>query len=464
MSKTNRFLLVQNAGKVMNMELLPLLLFCGSLILCITVDASILCALTAGLVIFIVDGLRKGFSLKEMMRTALSGVKTAKNILITFFLIGILTALWRAAGTIPTIICYSTALIHPAFFPLMTFILNCIVSVLTGTAFGTAATMGVICTSMSLSLDIPLFMVGGAVLSGVYFGDRCSPVSTSALLISELTETKIFLNIINMLRSAFVPFVISCFFYTIVGFFVPHCGKLPNLNALFSREFHIHWLALLPAILILILSIFRIDVKITMSASILLSIPICICLQKVITMDLLSIAIFGYEAQNTELASMLNGGGIISMLRVAAIVCLSSAYSGIFQKTGVLNQIQKAIHFLGKQTIPYAVILGTSILASAIACNQTLAIMLTHQLSKDLEPDQQQFALDLENTVVLFAPLIPWSIAGAVPLASIGAPSSSLLTAVFLYALPLWQFFRSFLDSRYVRQCNGNKFCHTLPR
>lgn len=438
------------------METLPLLLFCASLILCIMADASILWALTAGLIIFILDGLKKGFSPKELLQTALSGVMEARNVLITFFLIGILTALWRAAGTIPAIICCSAALIHPAVFLLMTFILNCAVSVLTGTAFGTAATMGVICATMARSIDIPLFLVGGAVLSGVYFGDRCSPVSTSALLVSELTETKLFLNIKHMLRSALIPFAATCLFYTAVGFFVPHSGRLPNLTALFVREFHIHWLAFLPAVLILILSVCRVNVKITMTASILLSVPICICLQNVRAADLLPIALLGYRARDAELASMLDGGGILSMLRVAAIVCLSSAYSGLFQKTGVLNRLQRAIRLLGQRTTPYAVILGTSVLAGAIACNQTLTILLTHQLCGDLEASRQRFALDLENTAVLAAPLIPWSIAGAVPLASIGAPLSSLPAAVFLYALPLWQLFLSFTDDRHTRRCDGS--------
>lgn len=427
------------------MEILPLLTFCISLIFCITLNISIFWALAVGLCIFVIDGLWKRFSLKEIILTALSGIKTAKNVLITFFLIGILTALWRASGTIPTIICYSTVLIHPTIFLLMTFILNCVVSVLTGTAFGTAATMGVICVTMALTIDIPTVMVGGAVLSGAYFGDRCSPVSTSALLVSELTGTQIFHNIKNMLHSAAVPFGITCFLYTMIGFFIPHGGELPDLSVLFSRTFNIHWAALLPAVLILVLSACRVNVKAAMTASIVLSIPICIGLQRISGINLLSIAVFGYTAQDTKLGFMLNGGGIISMLHVSAIVCLSSAYSGIFQKTEVLSPFQKAIHSLGQRITSYAVILGTSILASAIACNQTLAIMLTHQLSKGFASDQQQFALDLENTVVLTAPLIPWSIAGAVPLASIGAPPSSLLAAVFLYVLPLWQLFQSLM-------------------
>ena len=74
-----------------------------------------------------------------------------------------------------------------------------------------------------------------------------------------------------------------------------------------------------------------------------------------------------------------------------------------------------------------------------IACNQTLGIMLTHQLCGKVEPDNQKLAIDLEDSVVVIAPLIPWSIAAATPLSSIGAPTSSIPFAFFLYLLPLTQ-------------------------
>lgn len=76
--------------------------------------------------------------------------------------------------------------------------------------------------------------------------------------------------------------------------------------------------------------------------------------------------------------------------------------------------------------------LCTAVAASVIACNQTLSILLTHQLCADTEPDGPSCAIDLENSVVVLAPLVPWSITGAVPLASAGALEQSLLAACYL--------------------------------
>lgn len=430
------------------MELFIILLFSFFLLACVALKLSILLALGGGLCLFLIYARQKGFSWNEIFQMSLGGIKGAKNILITFFLIGILTALWRTAGTIPVLVCYTSALFQPRLFLLMTFLVNCGVSVLTGTAFGTAATMGVICATMANSMGISLVPVGGAVLSGIYFGDRCSPVSTSALLISELTKTNLFENIRDMLKTAFIPFIISCFFYLILGFFTPYSGAQINLMSLFGQEFSLNMITLLPAALILVLSALRIHVKWAMSLSILTAIPICLLLQHVTLLDCMTFAIWGYHTTNDEIGIMLNGGGIISMLRVAAIVCLSSAYSGIFQRTGLLNQIQNKILTLEQRTTPYISMLATSVVTSLIACNQTLTIMLTYQLCKTDRTDRQTQAIQLENTAVVVAPLIPWSIAGTVPLASVGAPASGILLAVFLYILPLYQLILSFINNR----------------
>ena len=175
-----------------------------------------------------------------------------------------------------------------------------------------------------------------------------------------------------------------------------------------------------------------------MLASIAAAAVLCLAYQGAAPLTLLKDAVLGFSAQSPELATMIDGGGIVSMLQVGAIVC-SSSYSGIFQRTGLLEPIRRRIEAWGAVLSPYAAVLVTSVLASAIACNQTLSIMLTHQLCGGLEKSREKLAIYLENSAVVVAPLIPWSIAGGAPLASAGAPAASLLTAFFLFLLPLWQ-------------------------
>ena len=52
-------------------------------------------------------------------------------------------------------------------------------------------------------------------------------------------------------------------------------------------------------------------------------------------------------------------------------------------------------------------------------------------------------ALVLEDTTIVLAALIPWSVAVAVPLAVLEVPTAAILTAVYLYLQPLcsWMYY-----------------------
>lgn len=420
-------------------EIFLLGIFSAALLICILSGKSILIALIFGLIIFSFYAHEQGNSPRKIFGMCKDGIRLIKPILITLMLIGIITALWRAAGVIPAIIFYTADFFSPATILLSTFWLCSLISVLTGTAFGTCATMGVICAAIAESLGVPICLTGGAVLSGCYFGDRCSPMSTSALLVATLTRTDIFKNLVGMIRTALIPLILASVLYLAAGiFFAGEVQNVVNAKEIFARTFTINPLVLIPAILIVALSLFRLRVQLMMSASILACVAIAITLQEISFGEVLKISVLGFMPLDAELAKLLSGGGIISMLNVAAIVGLSSCYAGIFQATGFLNRLQGLMIELGKKFSPFASILVASIITTMIACNQTLAIMLTHQLCKQVEPRPEVFAIHIENSAVVVSPLIPWAISCAVPLAIVAAPTSSIFAAWYLYLIPLW--------------------------
>ena len=420
------------------MDIIFILLFVAVLLGFVIADLSIVYALLVGFVIFFIYALKKGFGVLEVLKMSLRGVLSAKNVLINFMLIGLLTALWRASGTIPSIVTYSVQIMHPSLIVVLTFLLNCLVSFLTGTAFGTSATMGVICMSVAVAMGVNPVFIGGAVVSGAYFGDRCSPVSTSALLISELTGTNLYSNIKNMLKTATVPFLLCCVIFSLVGFSPVEGNADVNVASVFESEFKLGLIPLIPALLILALSFMKMNVKITMLTSIIAATVICLFYQKMEIGNILKFSVLGYEASNEEAAKMINGGGLVSMLRVSAIVCISSCYSGIFHETDILSSVQKLISKLHTRLSTFAVVLITAVASSAIACNQTLAIMLTEQLCNKIEDDKKRLAIFIENSAVVVSSLIPWSIACRVPLDSVGAPTHSIIFAAFNILVPLW--------------------------
>ena len=111
-------------------ELTVLAVFAAALILCIVLDLSVLTALVFGFFLFLGYGLYRQHSLREMLSMAFSGIKTVKNILITFLLIGIITAVWRAGGTIPCIVYHAAGFCDPRAMVLITFLLCGMISCL----------------------------------------------------------------------------------------------------------------------------------------------------------------------------------------------------------------------------------------------------------------------------------------------------------------------------------------------
>ena len=421
-------------------SIVAILLFSLSLIFCLLLKYSVIYALIVGYIIFVTYGLIKGHDLKVLIKKSFEGVLTVKNILLVFVLIGMITALWRASGTIAFIVYIGSKLISPSILILLTFLLCSILSFLIGTSLGTAATIGVICVSIGKAMGINPYYLGGAVLSGIYFGDRCSPMSTSALLITELTKTNLYTNIKLMLKTSIIPFVTTCLFYLFLGLKSSTSPVGIDATNIFKENYNLNIVVIVPAILIIILSLFKVNVKKTMLVSIVISFIIAMFFQKESVTSLINYCVYGFHHSNEKLNSMMKGGGILSMLNVGLIVAISSSYSGIFKETKMLVLMKKYLKEFSEKTSNYFVIFLSSIISGAIACNQSLGIILTYELCEELE-DKQNMAIILENTIVLLVGLIPWNIAMAVPLKTIDIGLMSGLFAFYLYFLPLWNLF-----------------------
>ena len=275
------------------MELVTLGIFCAALVGAIFTGVPTVCALLVGLAAFCIYAWRWSGSVRRVTRMCWEGIAPIAKILGMLALIGVLTGLWRAAGVIPAIVYYAVPLISPGVFLLATFLLNCLVSVLTGTSFGTAATVGSICISMAGAMGVPLFAAGGAALSGAFFGDRCSPISTSALLVADLTGTDFYNNLKRMVKSAAVPFVLTCVAYFALGLLIPASGEAGDMAASLASAFAVGPVVLLPPVIVFALALMRVDILVVIGAGIASSVPLCLAVQDMTTADVARTAILG---------------------------------------------------------------------------------------------------------------------------------------------------------------------------
>lgn len=419
--------------------------FC-SLLLGLYLKVSILYPLLAGLAGFVLLALSRGYSLPDLAKMMLQGSQKSLLVIRIFVLIGIITAVWRASGTIPFIVYHGIAYLNEQYFILSAFLLSSLMSFLLGTSFGTVGTMGVILMVLARSGQVDVNVAAGAIIAGAYFGDRCSPMSSSANLVAVLTKTRLYLNLANMLNSSVLPFLLTCAGYAFFSLRHPLIGGDNPVVAAIPQSFALHPAALLPAVLILVLAAGRVDVKLSMGLSSLAGMVIALYIQQVSLTELLGYIATGYRLdQPGPLSAVMQGGGLLSMLQVSLIVLISSAYSGLFAGTGLLRDIERSYELISRKAGIYAGTVATSIATAAFGCNQTLAVMLTHQLTQEAYAKQRlsryRLALDLENTVIVISALIPWNIAGAVPAAALSADSGFIPYALYLFFVPLTYFF-----------------------
>lgn len=402
------------------LEICVLLLFILFLFLAIIFNVSIVFALFANLILLSIYAYIKKFSLKKIWNMIFFGIKSAKTILIVFSLIGMITGIWRLSGTLAYIIYHGISFISPKFFYAGVFIFNASISLLTGTSFGTSSTAGVISMSISNAMGFSPLVTGGAVLSGAFFGDRSSPMSTSALLVATLTGTDLYNNIKNMFKTCVIPLVLTVITFQIFNFGINANIDRHSIEAL-RIIFNFKPILMIPTITIIVLSVFRVNLKINLIISIAISIFFAAIFQDKSALEILNAIIFGMHL-DSEAGKLINGGGFISMLKMLLVVGISSGYFGFFKNTDLLRGVKKYIKKIFISFPDMLVMEIMSIIISAFSSNQTLSIMLTYEMARENYEDTSKLALDIENSAVMTSALIPWNIAGSSPMEMIGAP------------------------------------------
>jgi NhaC family Na+:H+ antiporter len=398
--------------------------------------------LIAGLTIFILVAIRRGNALKQVLFMAFIGGKKSFIVIKIFILIGAITSIWMASGTVPALVYYGIQLLRPNVFILSAFLTSCFVSFLIGTSIGTTGTIGIALMVVAKGGDVNVAATAGAIISGAYFGDRCSPMSSSASLVAYLTETNIYENIKNMFKTSMAPFIISIIFYAIVSTIYPLHSSAIGLNNEIAKAFNVNIIVLLPALVILIFSVLKINVKTSMLVSIITAFLLSIFIQQESLINCIKFILFGFGMdKSSPLYSILKGGGIIAMLKTSLVIFVGSAFAGVIEGSKVLNRVEAITLKADSRYVVFLNLTIISLLTAAVGCSQVFAVMLTHMLDKKAyeknKLDNSFLAIDLENTAIMISALIPWNIALLAPLIILGANASCMPYLFYIYMVPL---------------------------
>ena len=151
-------------------------MFLAAVFLCLITNHSLIWALLFGLSLFFGLGLRRGFGVRQLCGMAWKKGRESLIVIPVFLLIGTVTALWRASGTISFFLYYGLRGIAPGLFLLTAFLLSAALSFALGTSYGVTGTAGIVLITLARSGGVSTALAAGAILSGAYFGDRCSPM------------------------------------------------------------------------------------------------------------------------------------------------------------------------------------------------------------------------------------------------------------------------------------------------
>ncbi|MFT7131931.1 MAG: NhaC family Na+:H+ antiporter [Cyclobacteriaceae bacterium] len=383
-------------------------------------------------------------SIQSMMSEAITRALPAIYI---FLLIGMVIASFMQSGTIATLIYYGLELIEPSLFLFTGLLLCCLMSVATGTSWGTVGTLGVVFMGIGAALEVPLALVAGMVVSGATFGDKMSPVSDTTNLAAMSAQADLYDHIKTMLYTTVPTLVIVMLLMLWFGFsqsdaVMPH-AKIQGIQVALDGSYGLNpLLTLLPLLVMVVLSVRRVSPQVSMTMSILSAVAIAVIYQGATIPSVMN-ALWSNSAGTTGIASidsLLGRGGISSMSWTLLLSIMALALGGVLFKAKILQVLLAGSISRVRRTASLIALTIFSGFVGNIAMGEAyISIILNCQLFADAYKSRGLRASILSRSVeegsTVTTGLIPWTTAGAFYAVTLGIPVLDYLPYAFFNLL-----------------------------
>ncbi|SEM87491.1 Na+/H+ antiporter NhaC [Nitrosomonas marina] len=372
-------------------------------------------------------------AIRQMMN---HGIYKALPALYIFMLIGMVIASYMQSGTIASLLFYGLDFLNPVIFLPVGLILCCLMSVATGTSWGTVGTLGVVLMGIGDAMGIPLPVVAGMIISGATFGDKLSPISDTTNLAAMSAETSLYRHIYSMLFTTVPTFMIVLCLFVFIGLkyadaqlydtTIETANETVRL-ALNNAYMLNPAITLLPLLVMFVMSIKRYAPEVSMSISIFIAMLIAIVYQGKSGIDVLNALWLNSEGSTgiENLDDLLGRGGIYSMAWTLLLSIMALALGGILHHAGFLRvMLINIIMFIRR----IGTLIATTI-AAGFVCNLALgeayiSIILNSQLFKgfyeEKDIDKAILSRSVEEGATLTAALVPWTTTGTFYAATLG--------------------------------------------
>ena len=416
---------------------------------------------------------------KKMLDGAIASISSAMGALIILLLIGSLAGTWMLSGIVPAMIYYGLDILSPSIFLFACCIVCAIVSLATGSSWSTIATIGIAMLGIGTALGIPEGLIGGAIISGAYFGDKMSPLSDTTNLAPAMAGTDLISHIKYMMWTTVPSITISLIAFLIIGFvcfgseaIIDDVGTMQE--AIIGKYNITPWLFLVPVVVI-----FMIVKKVpaipallfgTLAGGIFAVIfqPNLILEQGINSIELSSKS-FNYikssyiavmnsmtvdvdvDTGNSAVNKLVSTSGMSGMLNTIWLIICAMSFGGVMEATGLLKRITESLMIFVKSR--KSLVLTTSstcLFFNVTASDQYLAIVVPGRMFADTYKkynlDPKNLSRTLEDSATVTSVLVPWNTCGATQAGVLGVATltylpycffnliSPLMTILFAYA------------------------------
>lgn len=394
-----------------------------------------------------------GYSWNDILHAIVDKLSKAMPALLILITVGFLIGAWMIGGTIPMMVYYGLLYIDPSYFYVSTFLLTALTATCTGTSWGSAGTIGVALMGVAVGMGLSLPIAAGAVLSGAYFGDKCSPLSDSTNLASIAAGSKLYAHIAHLMWTSGSAFIVCCIAYTFIGLSqdIGHIDtpeRIVQITSALESVYDFNLLVILPPVLVLAGSLLR---QPTIPVLFLASVVAMLCgwgFQGFSLSQICETVIGGFKLSMianqeavalfpADVSRLLERGGMVAMMNTLVICFCAFALAGSMSVARSLDIII-SVFLRGVKTV-FQLILTTmisTILICGITSNGQLSVLLPGEMFKDtykkfgLAPTNLSRTAEDAGTVV--EPILPWTAAGVYMATMLGVPTLEYLPYAFL--------------------------------
>ena len=381
------------------------------------------------IVVTVAELLLLGFRWSEIEKSIVAVISKMMPAFIIMIAIGVLIGTWMISGTIPMMIYYGMQMVNVRFLYVTAFLISCVFSLVTGSSWGSIATIGVVLMSIAAASHANLAVVAAAAISGANFGDKMSPLSDTTNLAAMLAEIPVYSHVRSMMNSTIPAAAIATMVYLVYGLAAPvsdvgvDMANAEQMLAALKEMFHFNPLLLLPLLIVLVGSIKKLSSTIVMVASALVSAILALIFQNFSFDDVANSIISGFStsmatwmdtsSEGVAALSALNRGGLTQFQSVMLLAALIFAFIGCLDVIDATPAVVGKILGFAKTRFSLVVsTLVTGLVFNALLCHGYASMMLTANTFKgkydELNVPRRVLSRSLEDSVTFTSTVIPW--------------------------------------------------------